>query len=173
MMRRSLFLPVCLIGLATAVGGFSQHPSPAQNIAELQARFDRELNSVRKTKLLARLGNAQFLESRRAGKARDYVTAGLVLEKYRDNVREAIADVIRQHPNAEKESNGYRIIEVHVRLGLREVEEAILMVPPEYRPPLQLVRDDLAGFQDKLLRLLFPRRPGEKRAPGEPPQGGY
>lgn len=172
-MRRSLLLPVFLMGLAPALAGFAQRPSPAQVIAELQPRFDREPNSVRKAKLLAKLGNAQFLESRRAGKAQDHVTSVLVLEKYRDNVRAAIAELIRQHPDAEKESNGYRIIELHVRQGRRELDEALLIAPPEYRPPLQLVRDDLARFQEKLLRLLFPRRPGEKRAPAEPPQGGY
>ncbi len=175
MMRRALFLAVCLMGLvpASAVTGFAQRPAPAPSVAELQTRFDREPNSVRKAKLLAKLGDAQFLESRRAQKSEDYVAAVLVLEKYRDNVREAIAEAVKQHPDAEKESNGYRIIEFHVRAGLREADEAIRIVPPEYQPPLHLVRDDLAGFQDKLLRLLFPRRPGEKRAPAKPPQGGY
>ncbi|MBA0085992.1 MAG: hypothetical protein HRJ53_13420, partial [Acidobacteria bacterium Pan2503] len=47
-------------------------PAIAQeSVAELQAKFDHENNSVKKAKLLVRLGDAQFEESRRAGKAGD------------------------------------------------------------------------------------------------------
>jgi len=167
--RGLLFAFALLLGLAHAA--VAQRPAPAQTIAALQPRFDAEPNSVRKAKLLARLGDAQFLESRRAGKAQDYSTAALILEKYRDNVRAALADALRQHPNAEKESNGYRIIELHVREGIRETRDAMNAAPLEFRPPLQVIRDDLQRSQDQILRLLFPRRPGEKKSPATPPQG--
>jgi hypothetical protein len=158
-----------LLGLAPAA--VAQRPSPAQTIAALQPRFDAEPNSVRKAKLLAKLGDAQFLESRRAGNTHDYSAAALILEKYRDNVRAAFADVLRQHPNAEKEASGYRIIELHVREGIRETRDAMNAAPVEYRPPLQIIHDDLQRSQDQLLRLLFPRRPGEKKSQTAPPQG--
>ncbi|MBZ5526750.1 MAG: hypothetical protein LAN71_02450 [Acidobacteriia bacterium] len=170
-MRRWPLLSLCALLLGLAPAAVSQRPSPAQTIPALQSRFDAETNSVRKAKLLAKLGDAQFIESRRAGKAQDYPAAQLILEKYRDNVRAAIAEVIRQHPNAEKESSGYRIIELHVRAGIRETIDAMNAAPLEFRPPLQVLRDDLQRSQDQLLRLLFPRRPGEKRPPAAPPQG--
>jgi hypothetical protein len=43
------------------------------------------------------------------------------------------------------------------------VDETLLVVPPEFRPPLELVRQDLSSMDDELLLMIFPRRPGEKR----------
>lgn len=137
-----------------------------QNVAELQARFDREPNSVSKAKLLVKLGDAQFDEARRAGKESDYTTVGFTMEKYRDNVRAALDALKKQHPDAEKHSNGYRQMEMHVKQGIREVEDSMLAAPAPYKPPLQIVRQDLISMDEELIRLLFPRRPaGGKPAP--------
>jgi hypothetical protein len=168
-MTRPSFAAASLILLAAWGAGPVRLPA-ADSVAELQARFDRETNSGRKAKLLAKLGNVQFTDSRRAGDAGDYQTVGLLMEKYRDNVREAIQLVRKDHPRAEKDYGGYRVIEVSVRKSLRELDETILVAPQDYRPPLQIVRKDLEEIHEELLRLLFPRRPGEKPVtPPNPP----
>jgi hypothetical protein len=146
---------LCALVIAPAGGpsGFADNPG------ELQTRFDRETNSVRKAKIMQKLGEAQIEDARRAGKASDYNTVGLTFEKYRDNVRVAIDALKKQHPDAERESNGYRQLEVHVRKGIRELQETILVTPEGYRPPLEIVRQDLVAMDEELLKLLFPRRP--------------
>jgi len=143
-------------------------PGVSDSLADLQARFDRETSGVRKAKLMERLGNAQFEEARRAGKAGDFNAVGLLLEKYRDNVREAVETLKKQHPDAEKQSNGYRQLEMHLRKGIREVDDTLLVSPEAYKPPLQLVRQDLIGLDDEVLKMLFPRRPLEQRGPAPP-----
>lgn len=140
---------------------------PAQNVADLQARFDQETNGVHKAKLMSKLGEAQLDEARRAGKAGDYNAVGITLEKYRDNVRAAVEALKKQHPDAEKQSNGYRQLEIHLRKGIREVDETILVAPEGYKPPLEIVRQDLSGMEDELLKMLFPRRPQQQ--PPTPP----
>jgi len=40
-----------------------------------------------------------------------------------------------------------------------------VIAPDEYRPPLELVRRDLANIDDELLELLFPRHPSDKKPP--------
>jgi len=147
-----------------------QPPRATETLADLQARFDRESSGVHKAKLLGKLGDAQFEEARRAGKDGDFNTVGLTLEKYRDNVRTAVEALKKQHPDAEKQSNGYRQLEMHLRKGIREVEETLLASPEPYRPPLQLVRQDLIGLDDELLKMLFPRRPLEQRPAAPPPE---
>jgi hypothetical protein len=137
------------------------------SLVELQARFDREANAVRKAKMLEKLGNAQFEAARSAGKAGDHGAVGLTLEKYRDNVRAALESLKKEHPDAERHSNGYRQLEIHVRKGIREVEEVLLVAPEPYQPPLQIVRQDLVAMEDELLRLLFPLHP--VRRPAAPP----
>lgn len=130
-------------------------------IAELQKRFDRETNPVHRAKLLEKLGDAQFEETRRAFKANDLVTVGIVLEKYRDNAREALEGLKRKRPDAEKQSGGYRQMEIHVRRGIREVDEILLRIPEQYQPPLQIVRGDLDRMDREMIGMLF-RHPGDQ-----------
>ena len=143
-------------------------PGVTESLGDLQARFDRETNGVRKAKLIEKLGDAQLEEARRAGKADDHNSVGLTLEKYRDNVRAAVEALKKQHPDAEKQSNGYRQLEMHVRKGIREVDETLLVTPEAYKPPLQIVRQDLMGMNEELLKMLFPRRPAEHHAATPP-----
>jgi len=146
-------------------------------IHDLQARFDRESNSVHKAKLLEKLGDAQLSTTRHASQSSDYQTMGLVMEKYRDNARAAIDALKKEHPNAERHTSGYKQLQIHVHKAIRELDEMLVIAPSEYRPPLELVRSDLASMDDELLQLLFPRRteglkPDEKKsngaAPGKP-----
>jgi hypothetical protein len=142
----------------------------ADDLAQLQEKFDRETDGVRKAKLLQKLGDAQFDKEREAAKAGDYTAVGLGMEKYRDNVRAAVEALKKTHPDAEKHSSGYRQLEMHVGKGMREVRDVILAVPEPYRPPMQLVEQDLRDLDSELLRLLFPRRPGEQKAPPAGPK---
>jgi hypothetical protein len=151
---------LCVLSLAAAT----------EKLSDLQAHFDRETNSVHKAKLLEKLGDAQFDETRRAGSANDYNAVGVILEKYRDNVRAALEALKKEHPDAERQSNGYRQLEIHVRKGIREIDEILLLAPETLHPPILLVRSDLAAFDDEMLHMLFPRRPAPPSpAPAPPP----
>jgi hypothetical protein len=142
----------------------------ADKLSDLQARFDNETNGVHKAKMLQKLGDAEFEEASRAEKSGDYTTVDLILEKYRDNVRAASAAIEKETPDGERHPNGYKQLEMHVQKGLREVDEILLIAPTEFKPPLELVRQDLISFDDKLLRSLFPRKHEKKPpAPAVPP----
>ena len=140
----------------------------ADKLGEMQARFDHEKNPVHRAKLLEKLGDAEFDEARRAFKANDLTTVATVLEKYRDNVRLALEGLKTKRTDAEKDSNGYRQLEIHVRRGIREAEEIILRVPEEYQPPLQIVRRDLDSMDRELIRMLFHHRDEQPVAPKGP-----
>lgn len=137
--------------------------APADDIKQLQARFDRENNSVRKAKLLEKLGDAQLEETRRASQANDYTALGLVMEKYRDNARAAVAALKKDHADAERHTGGFKQLQIHVHKAIRDVDEILVIAPEEYRPPIEIVRRDLAALDDELLNLLFPRRPEGKK----------
>lgn len=139
-------------------------------LAELQARFDRETNAVRKAKLMEKLGDAQFEEARRAGKEGDHGIVGVTLEKYRDNVRVTLKALKKQHPDAERQSNGYRQLQFHVQRGIREVQESLLMAPDPYKPPLEIVRGDLVAMDEELIKLLFPSHPAKPHGAPPPPE---
>ena len=135
----------------------------ADDSSQLQARFDRESNSVRKAKLLEKLGDAQLEETRSASRASDYARLGLVLEKYRDNARVAVNALKKEHPDAERHTGGYKQLQIHIHKAIRDVDEILVIVPEEYRPPIDIVRRDLAALDDELLNSLFPRRPEGKK----------
>jgi hypothetical protein len=162
------FLAISLVALgmmailASAKATTEAAGGSTPTLNELQEKFDHEDDAVRKAKLLQKLGDAQFDALHAAEKAEDYNTAGVTLEKYRDNVHAALAGLKKAHPDAERQSNGYRQLQMHVNRGIREVEDALRGAPEEFKPPLQLVRMDLMGMNDELLRLLFPRQPGAK-----------
>ena len=151
-----------LLGISM-IAGVCLASAVADDIGQLQSRFDRETNSVRKAKLLEKLGDAQMEQTRRASQAGDYSTIGLVLEKYRDNARAAVDALRRDHPDAERHTGGYKQLQIHVHKSLRDVDEILVIAPEEYRPPVEIVRRDLAALDDELLNLLFPRRPEGKK----------
>jgi hypothetical protein len=142
-----------------------------EDVNALQARFDRETNSVHKAKLLEKLGDAQLEQTRRASQASDYKTIGLVMEKYRDNARAAVDALKKDHPDAERHTNGFKQLQIHVHKSLREVDEVLVVAPDEFRPPLEIVRRDLASIDDELLDLLFPRHPAGKKPPAKSSAG--
>ena len=156
---------VCAVTLSIVAAG----AAPArESIAELQARFDREPDSVRKAKLLQKLGDAQFEQARREGEAGKYDAATKLFEAYRDNARTALEGLKKTRPNAERHSGGYRQLQIHVHKAERVLHETILGAPDEWRAPLEQIRQELDKMEEELIRLLFPRRPGEKPLPTAP-----
>jgi hypothetical protein len=161
---RRVASPILLAALCCYSG------AAADKLSELQARFDSEPSGVHKAKMLQKLGDAEFEEAGRAEKSGDYSTVGLLMEKYRDNVRVASEALEKENPDGERHPNGYKQLEMHVQKGLRQIDELLLIAPPEFKPPLQLVRKDLVSFDDELLRSLFPRKHENKPpAPAAPP----
>lgn len=130
----------------------------ANRLKELQDRFDKETHAGNKIKALDKLMDAQFEAERKAGDSGDFVTVGLTLEKYRDNVRTTFVLLKKQEPDADKHSGEYRQLELQVRRGIREVEDTQKIAPLEMRPPLEIVHKDLLDIDDELIRLLFPTR---------------
>jgi hypothetical protein len=139
--------------------------APPETLEELQRRFDNEPDGVNKAKMLQKLGNAQFQREREAEQAGDYETVGFIMEKYRDNVRAAFEAVKKAHPDAEKHPGGYKQLQIHIDMGIREVNDLLTAIPEPYGPPLQIVKTDLIQLDRELLHMLFPRRPGEKQPP--------
>jgi hypothetical protein len=153
-------LALCLSLLAFSSGVFT-----ADKVAELQARFDKENHATTKVKDLDKLGQAQFAAATSAQQAGNFNDIGFICEKFRDNVRTAFDLLKQQEPNADKHPEGYRHLELQTRRGIREVEDLLIIVPAEVRPPIEIVRGDLLEIDDELIHLLFPRHTKEPEKP--------
>jgi len=154
-----------LAGYATIVASVAA----ADKVAELQTHFDHESHATSKVKILERLGEAQFASATRAQQAGNYSDIGFVCEKFRDNVRTSFDLLKVQVPDAEKHADGYRHLELVTRRGIREVEDLLIIVPQEVRPPIEIVRTDLVKMDDELIHLLFPRRTKDPEQTPPPP----
>jgi len=139
-------------------------------LAGLQARFDRETNSVKKAKLLSELGKAEFEEARSDIAAGNDVGAVEQIEKYYDNARTALEALEKAHPDAVRQPGGYRQLEEQVREAVRFARDAAPAISADLRPPLRLIRQDLLKLDTELLDRLFPRRPGAH--PAQQPAAG-
>ncbi len=138
-------------------------------ISDLQARFDKETRASGKVKALDKVTDAQFDETRKASAAGDYINAGLIFEKYRDNVQACLQLLKKQQPDADRHPNDYRRLEMQTRRGLREIEDTLVTAPPDVRPPFEIVRKDILDMDDELIRLLFPKRtPDPEKVPAVP-----
>jgi hypothetical protein len=149
--------PIKLTGLLVLVVLFNCPVSRADKVSELQAHFDKEAHATTKIRILDKLAEAQFEVASKADTDGDYVTVGLTFEKYRDNIRVAFELLRKQEPDAERHPGGYRQLELQARKGIREVEQTIIVVAPELRPPLEIVHKDLLATDDELIQLLFPK----------------
>jgi hypothetical protein len=151
-----------LMMAGTVAGGLDR-------VSELQGHFDKETHAGAKVKALDKLTDAQFEAARKASAAGDFISVGIIFEKYRDNVRACLELLKKQEPDADRHPGGYRQLELQTRRGLREVEDTLLTAPPALRPPLELVRKDILDMDDELIRLLFPRRtPEPEKVPPVP-----
>src|SRR5215813_8549101 len=130
------FAAFCMLSATPAVVA-----RPADTLEQLQEKFDKETDAVRKAKMMQKLGDAQFAKERAASRAGDYATAGIIMEKYRDNIRAALELLKKKRPQAEKNPNGYKQLESETTEGLREVSDVMLAMPEPLRPPMQIVHN--------------------------------
>src|SRR5713101_4070717 len=130
-------------------------------IAELQAQFNRETDPVRKAKILPKLGDAQIERVRRATDAGDYAQALGILGEYRHEVKTTAAALKDTGVDAERKPAGFKQLEIHLRKTLRELEQTILALPDDQRPPFQDIRQELSSIEKDLIDRLFPRQPGK------------
>lgn len=156
MNARNSWLGIIIVFFAGAV--FAPAARTQVRVADLQAKFERESNSVRKAKLLQKLGEAQLQEVHREQLRENYDAVAKIYESYRDDVKIALNALKGTRPDAERHSDGYRQMQIELRKGLRDLEETILSTPQELRPRLEALRADLVRFDDDLIKLLFPRR---------------
>jgi hypothetical protein len=163
MMARRASAVFLLVALSLSWAAF------ADRLGDLQRQFDQESNGVHKARLFEKLGAEQIAETRRASQAGDFKALALVMEKYRDNAVAALDALKKLHRNAEHQSGGYKQLQIQIDRGVRQVDEMLLVVPLEYRPPLQIVRRDLSSMDDELLTLLFPPKTDKTPIPAATP----
>ncbi|HJY86170.1 MAG TPA: hypothetical protein VKE24_04960 [Candidatus Acidoferrales bacterium] len=138
-------------------------------VDELQQQFQRENDAIRKVKILSKLGDAQFDRLHRETDEGKFAEALQTIAEYRDEVRTAEAALKASGADPERKPGGFKQLQIHLRKGLREISQTILLVPVEQRERFEAISSELAHINRELIDLLFPRQPG-KNSPKEKPK---
>jgi hypothetical protein len=151
--------------LAAAVLGA---PLPAQDrLSEDLSRYQHETDIVRKSRILAKLGDGQIDLAKKQLKE-DEVASLHTLEQYRDEVHDMVAALNGLGVDAEKKPAGFKELQISLRETIRRIDDLILTLNVDKRPFFRVVRNDLFNDQNALIDKLFPRKP-EHGAPKSDP----
>jgi hypothetical protein len=159
-MRRLRHLMLPLLAAALLSAGAA---AMAQNrVDQRAAQFDRESDPVRKARAFPNYGNELLKLLREQLKAESFAPALATLERYRDNAAVAHKALKESGINAERKSNGFRQLQIHLRQGARQIEEAARNAPFQDREQYETIRRQIEQFDRELINMLFPRQPGKR-----------
>jgi hypothetical protein len=143
-------------------------PLAAQDhLAEDLARYQHETDTVRKARVLAKLGDEQIDVAKKLLKE-DEVASLHTLEQYRDEVHDMVAALNSLGVDAEKRPAGFKELQISLRETIRRIDELIFTLNVDKRPFFRAIRNDLFADQNVLIDKLFPRKP-ERNAPKSDP----
>ncbi len=138
-----------------------------KKIAERRERFARETDPVQKARRFPPLGEELMKLVHEQVRAEQYEAALRTLEEYYELARTAFTGLENSGRNAERQSSGFRQLQIHLRRSLRDLEQTITALPVPQREPFEAVREQLEQMNQRLLEMLFPRRP--RPLPDNPP----
>ncbi len=143
-------------------------PAFAQNRAgELRARWEQESDAVRKAKIMAQLGDAEFQDIGREAAAGDTPAALAGFRRYRDEAQRSLKELDARSVDAEKHPAGFKQLQISVRESLRRINDLIAGLAADGQQPFLDVRKDLEDMDRHLVHELFPRQPVDDAPPGK------
>jgi hypothetical protein len=144
-------------------------PLGAQDrLAEDLAKYQHEADPVRKSRVLARLGDEQVDLAKKQLKADDEVASLHTLEQYRDEVHDIVAALHGTGVDAEKKPAGFKELQISLRETIRRIDDLIFTLNVDKRPFFRVVRNDLFMDQNELIDELFPRKPDKSPPKSDP-----
>jgi hypothetical protein len=150
-------LGVCVAAIA-ALALFT--PLAAQDrMAMESARYDQEIDPVRKARALVKLGADQVEQSKKQLNDGEDEASLHTLEQYRDEIQHMTDALKATGVDAEKKPAGFKELQISVRENIRRIDDLILTLPVDKRPFFREVRADLVKTQNDLIDALFPRQP--------------
>jgi hypothetical protein len=156
---RHLGILVAVLILLLVPGEASSLIQDPKKIAERRERFARETDPVQKARRFPPLGEELMKLVHQQVRAEQYEAALRTLEEYYELARTAFTGLENSGRNAERQSSGFRQLQIHLRRSLRDLEQTILALPVPQRGPFEAIREQLEQMNQRLLEMLFPHRP--------------
>ena len=161
-------IELCAVVLVAALIGT---PARAEErLDALRAEFRSQTDAVKRAKLFPKLGSALIAQMRKLESTRDYEGVPPLFLEYHDSATAAYNGLAATGRDAEKHSNGYRELEIHLRQALRQLNDLVFGLPLADREALRGPQKDIEDLDEKLVKALFPRSQEPHKTPPSAPQ---
>ncbi len=160
-------MPVKMRLAALALVALSAPLAAQDRLSEDLARYQHETDTVRKARVLAKLGDEQVDLAKKLLKE-DEVASLHTLEEYRDEVHDMVTALAGLGVDAEKKPAGFKELQISLRETIRRIDDLILTLNVDKRPFFRAVRNDLFADQNALIDKLFPRKPERNSQKSDP-----
>jgi len=139
--------------------------SAAERLAAAQGAFDQAQDPVTKAKALAKLEPGVFTKARETLEAGNDVDTLAQLQHFRDETQSTVASLETVSAHASDHPAGFKELQIALREAVRQMDDILLVLPPDKHPWFRAVRSDLVDSQNRLIELLFPPQPHKSKNP--------
>ncbi|HWQ03497.1 MAG TPA: hypothetical protein VNL38_03370 [Candidatus Nitrosotenuis sp.] len=150
-----------LAGVLAGVLSFSV-TNEQESLSALRRRVQQQTDPVQKAKAVPRVGDMHIEQFRRETSAENYDAALRVIQEYRDLIKDAHESLKKSGRNADKNPNGFKQLEIHLRQSITKLARVILSIPQDLREDFETIRKELEMIDKELVEAIFPRQPAKK-----------
>ena len=87
------------------------------------------------------------------------------LQHFRDETQSTVASLETVSAHASDHPAGFKELQIALREAVRQMDDILLVLPPDKHPWFRAVRSDLVDSQNRLIELLFPPQPHKSKNP--------
>jgi hypothetical protein len=165
-LNRKYIRIVASLFCALLAAGIGASPALAgQSLEQLREEFKQETDPVQRAKLFPKFGAALLAEMRKKEEAKEFAGVPPLFLEYRDGATAAYSGLEATGRDAEKQSAGFRELEMHLRKSLHPVNDIVFGMPFDEREPLRKPQKDIEDLDNRLVKELFPRRTENHKTP--------
>jgi hypothetical protein len=148
-----LRLPILILSLALGAGLVQP-----DRTAELRSKFAKELNPVKKAKIVPQLADAEFQQVQDLLKADNATEAAAIVKQVAEEATECRDALDGKVKDPEGHPDGYRQLQISVRQSLRRLSDIMAGLSSDEQAAFREARDMLDDVDRSLMHSLFPKR---------------
>lgn len=161
---RLLFLSVLLLVTLPVLAGDKKKDDPA----ELKTRIEREQDPVKRAEFQLRLADVRLDEARQHYDAGADDKGLATLKEMQDLVEHVEQGLFGTGRDPRKKPKGFKDSEIKLREMQRRLQDLMMQLPMDERPPIEEIRKRLADIQEEFLYGIM--RVKEPQAALQPPK---
>jgi len=165
MWTRPFILAIVLILLPGALPRSASGAPGRETEEQLLARIQRERNLVKKAKYEIRLGQMKLQQAIEVYNQGNLELGAQLLAAHLERMRSSWQTLRHSGRNAARQPQGFKELEIALRVEARPLADLTRRVPYFYRSPIEKVAEEIEQLRTEVIQALFPpeRPPARKK----------